>query len=199
MQDPKIAQLVGQNPQAQALQSAMLAHINEHLAYEYRKQMEQQMGIDLPFHPDDDDAQGIPAEMEVRVSQLAAQAAQVLLQRNQTEIAAQQAQQAAQDPIIQMQQQEMAIKQKEADIKEKQFQVEAAAKADQLSIERERIASQERIAGLNAGIKVEGEKMQLSAKQQLEGARMGIDVAKAKDQLNAQRQQRQQPNFKGEK
>jgi len=199
MQDPKIAQLVGQNPQAQALQSAMLAHINEHLAYEYRKQMEQQMGIDLPFHPDDDDAQGIPAEMEVRVSQLAAQAAQVLLQRNQTEIAAQQAQQAAQDPIIQMQQQEMAIKQKEADIKEKQLQVEAAAKADQLSIERERIASQERIAGLNAGIKVEGEKMQLSAKQQLEGARMGIDVAKAKDQLNAQRQQRQQPNSKGEK
>ena len=198
MQDPKIMQLVGQNPQAQALQAAMLAHINEHIAYEYRKQMEQQMGIELPFHPDDDEAEGIPVEMEVRVSQLAAQASQIILQRNQTEVAAQQAQQAAQDPIIQMQQQELAIKQKEAAIKEKKLQIDAAAKADQLDIERQRIASQTQIAAMNAGIKVQNDKAQLAAKQQLEGVRMGLDVAKTKEQMAAQKQQVPQTAPKGE-
>lgn len=192
MRDPKIAQLVGQNPQAQMLQSAMLAHINEHIAYEYRKQMEAAMGIELPTHPDDEDAQGIPAEMEVQISQLAAQAAQQILQRNTNEIAAQQAQQAQQDPIIQMQQQELQLKAQEVSIKERQLAADAAAKADQLEIEKQRILSQERIAGLQASIKAQKDNQDRAAKQEEAGARLGVDMAKTRAQLEQQRKQADQ-------
>jgi len=183
MQDPKIMQLVGQNPQAQAMQAAMMAHVNEHIAFEYRKQMEAQMGVDLPFHPNDEDEKAMPEEIEVRVSQLAAQASQVLLQRNQTEIAAQQAQQDAQDPILQMQQQELQLKQAEVDIKAKKLAADAAAKADQLQIERDRINSQEKIAAMNATIKVNEDAKNLLAKESEMGAKLGIDLAKSRAQL----------------
>jgi hypothetical protein len=185
MQDPKIMKLVGQNPNAQAMQSAMQAHINEHIAYEYRKQMEEQMGVTLPFHPDEDDAdqRAIPADMEVRISQLAAQASQVLLQRDKTEMAAQQAQQAAQDPIIQMQMQELKIKQMEVDIKNRKLAADSAAKADQLEIEKQRIESQEKIAGMNATLKSQKDQLDRMAKQEEAGAKLGVDMAKTRQQL----------------
>ena len=188
MQNPKIAQIIGQNPQAQALQAAMLAHINEHVAYEYRKQMEEQMGIQLPFHPDEDDAdeRAIPQQLEVQISQMAAQASQVILQRDRNEIAAQQAQQAQNDPIVQLQMQEMQIKQAELELKRQKLAVEAAAKTDQLDIEQERIASQERIAGLQVGAKVAKDKAELEAKQQEAGVRIGVDIAKTKEQMRMQ-------------
>ena len=185
MRDPKIMQLVGQNPQAQAMQGAMMAHINEHVAYEYRKQMEMEMGIELPFHPDDDEADDkvMPQELEVRVSQLAAQAAQTLLQRDTNEIRAQQAQQAQQDPLIQLQQQELQLKQGELELKTKKLAVDAAGKADQLQIERGRIESQEKIAAMNATIKVSEDAKNRAAKEKELGAKLGIDLAKAKAQM----------------
>jgi hypothetical protein len=188
MQDPKIMQLVGQNPQAQAMQAAMMAHINEHIAYEYRKQMEMQMGIELPFHPDenDSDEKAMPQELEVRVSQMAAQASQQLLQRNMQEAQAQQNAQAQQDPIIQMQQQELAIKQGELELKTKKLATDAAAKADQLQIERDRIDSQEKIAGMNAQIKVIADDKNRLAKEGEMGAKLGIDLAKSKAQMQMQ-------------
>ena len=195
MKDPKIMQLVGQNPQAQAMQAAMMAHINEHIAYEYRKQMEMQMGLELPFHPDEMDPteRQMPEMLEVAISQRAAMAAQQLLQRNTQEQQAQQAQQAQQDPIIQMQQQELQIKQAEVAIKEKKLMADSAAKADQLAIERERIKSQEMIAGMNAQIKVAQEDKGRAAKEQEIGAKLGIDLAKTKAQM-----MRQQTPKKGE-
>lgn len=194
MKDPKIMSLVGQNPQAQAMQAAMMAHINEHIAYEYRKQMETQMGFELPFHPDEEDSEerAMPEMLEVAISQKAAIASQQLLQRDTQEIQAQQAQQAQQDPIIQMQQQELQIKQMEVDIKNRKLIADATAKADQLAIERERILSQEKIAGMNAQIKVLSEDKSRQAKAEEMGAKMGIDMAKSKEQFNLQRMQRQQ-------
>jgi hypothetical protein len=199
MKDPKIMQLVGQNPQAQSMQAAMLAHINEHIAYEYRKQMEMEMGIELPFHPDETDQaeRQMPEMLEVAISQKAAMAAQQLLQRNTQEQQAQQAQQAQQDPIIQMQQQELQIKQMEVDIKNRKLMADSAAKADQLAIERERIRSQEMIAGMNAQIKVAQEDKGRAAKEQEIGAKLGIDLAKSKAQM--MQQDRQQTPKKGEK
>jgi hypothetical protein len=188
MQDPKIMQLVGQNPQAQAMQAAMMAHINEHIAFEYRKQMEAQMGIDLPFHPNDEDEDKVmPEELEVRVSQMAAQAAQQLLQRNVSEVQAQQAAQQAQDPIIQLQQQELAIKDREVAIKEKKLMTDAAAKADQIRIEEDRIRSQEKIAAMNATIKVNEDAKNRLAKEAEIGAKLGIDLAKSKAQMLKER------------
>jgi hypothetical protein len=184
MQDPKIMQLVGQNPQAGAMQAAMMAHVNEHIAFEYRKQMEAQMGVDLPFHPNDDaDDKAMPEELEVRVSQLAAQAAQQLLQRNQQEAQAQQNAQAQQDPLVQLQQQELQLKQAEVDIKAKKLAADAAAKADQLQIERDRIASQEKIAAMNATIKVNEDAKNRLAKEGEMGAKLGVDLAKSRAQL----------------
>lgn len=143
MQDPKMMQLIGQNPNAQAIGAAAMAHIQEHLAFEYRKQMEMIMGVQLP---EEEQEEGIPKEMEVRISQMAAQAADVLLQRNQTEIAAQQAQQAAQDPVIQMQAKELQLKEAEEQRKAAKDQADVQEANARLQLERERIASQERIA-----------------------------------------------------
>jgi hypothetical protein len=190
------------------MQAAMQAHINEHIAYEYRKQMEEQMGVTLPFHPDEDDAdeRAIPEDMEVQISQLAAQASQVILQRDKTEMAAQQAQQAAQDPIIQMQMQELKIKQMEVDIKNRKLVADSAAKADQLEIEKQRIESQEKIAGMNASLKSQKDQQDRLAKQEEAGARLGVDLAKTrqqidyqKDQANQNRQSQQQKSQKPQK
>jgi hypothetical protein len=112
MQDPKIMQIVGQNPQAQTIQAAAMAHINEHIAFEYRKQMEEQLGVPLP-NPDET----LPEDVELELSRLTAAAAQKLLAKDQAEAQQQQIQQQQQDPLIQMQQQELAIKQQEVQIK----------------------------------------------------------------------------------
>jgi len=199
MHDPKIMQIVGQNPQAQQMQGAMMAHISEHVAYEYRKQMELEMGVELPFHPDEEDEEEreIPQDMEVQISQLAAKASQQLLQRDTQEAQAQQAQQAQQDPIIQMQQQELQIKQKEVEIKEKKLLADSAAKADQLQIERDRIESQEKIAGMNAVIKTTQDDKNRRSKEEEAGARMGIDLAKTRQQIQAQQEQARKPTPKG--
>jgi len=200
MHDPKIMQIIGQNPQAQIMQGAMVAHISEHVAYEYRKQMEMTMGLELPFHPDeqDEDEREIPEAMEVQISQLAAKASQQLLQRDTQEMQAQQAQQAQQDPIIQMQQQELQIKQQEVAIKEKKLIADSAAKADQLQIERDRIESQEKIAGMNAVIKTSVDDKNRRSKEEEAGARMGIDLAKTKEQFRMQQEQARKSTPKGE-
>jgi hypothetical protein len=164
--------------------AAAAAHIQEHLAFEYRRQIEQQAGVPLPPPNAEMDEQ-----TEVAVSRLAAQAATQLVQKNQAEAAQQQAQQVAQDPLVQMQQAELQIKQKELELKEKKFMVEAAEKNDRLDIEKERIAAQKEIAGLQVGAKVATDKANLSAKQQEAGLRLGVEIAR--EQLQAA--QPQQP------
>jgi hypothetical protein len=163
MQDPKIAKLLGQNPNAQAMMSAMQAHINEHIAYEYRKQMEEMMGVPLPTGEEENE-EGMPREMEVQISRMAAQASDALLNRNKTEMAAQQAQQAAQDPVIQMQAKELQLKEQKEQREMQKDQSDAAAKAAQLQIEKERIASQERIAQANLMSKQQKDKQELELK-----------------------------------
>lgn len=196
MNDPKIQQLLSQNPMAQQLQSAMMAHINEHLGLEYKKQMEQMMGIELPREDDNGEQEKIPEVAEVRISQIAAQAAQQLLQKNTQEVQAQQAAQQAQDPLIQLQQQELQLKAKEVELKEKKLQSDAAAKVDQLDIERERIAAQKEIAGMQVGAKVAKDKAELSSKDQIEGLRIGSEIARNRAQMALQREEK--PNKKGD-
>jgi hypothetical protein len=169
MQDPKIAAIVGQNPQAQAIRAAAMAHIQEHLAFAYKKQMEEIMGISLP---EDGQEESIPRDMEVQISQMASQAADVLLQRNKTEVAAQQAQQAAQDPVIQMQAKELELKQAEEQRKAMKDQADVATDAARLELERERIASQERIAGAQILAKTEKDAMEVEIKRMQELSKM---------------------------
>ena len=158
-----MAQLIGQNPQAQAIGAAGMAHIQQHLAFEYRKQMEEMMGVPLPTGEEENE-EGMPREIEVQISRMAAQASDALLNRNKTEVAAQQAQQAAQDPVIQMQAKELELKQQKEQREMQKDQSDAAAKAAQLQIEKERIASQERIAQANLMSKQQKDKQELELK-----------------------------------
>jgi hypothetical protein len=197
MQDPKIMELVGQSPMAQAIGAAMQAHIAEHLGFEYRKQMEKQMGVDLPT-TNEVNEDGIPEAIEVRVSQLAAQAAQQLLQQNQQEAQAKKNAQTQQDPLVQMQQQELQIKQEELQLKKQKLQVDAASKADQLKIEEARIAAQKEIAGMQVGAKTAKDKAQQESKDKLEGLRAGADIAYKNAQLQQSKEQPRGANKKGD-
>jgi hypothetical protein len=177
MNDPKIAQLMGQNPQAQLIQAAAMAHINEHIAFEYRKQIEEQAGVDLPA-PDDQ----LPEEMEVEISRLAAKAADQLLQKNQAEVAQQQAQAQQQDPIVQMQQQELQLKAQEVQIKAQKTQADIQLDQAKLELEKVKIESQERIEGARIGAKTVFDKEKLQADQLAEGTRLGMEnIYKNKD------------------
>lgn len=180
LQDPKIMQIVGQSPNAQAMAAAMAAHVQEHVAFEYRRQVEQMAGVPLPAPNSDMDE-----DTEVAISRLAAAASQKLLQKDQAEMAQQQAQQAQQDPIVQMQMQELQLKAQELQLKQQKFMVEAAEKNDKIEIERERIAAQKEIAGLQVGAKIATDKANLSAKQQEAGLRMGIEVARSAAQMQS--------------
>ena len=98
MQDPKLAMLIGQNPNASLIQNALQAHVAEHLAYQYRIEVEKMMGTQLP-----DPEKELPPEVEYSLSGLVAEAGDKLLQKNQAEAQQQQAQQQAQDPVLQIQ------------------------------------------------------------------------------------------------
>jgi len=142
MQDPKIMSLLQNNPMAPQLQAAMQAHINEHLGFEYRKQIEMQLGMTLPPQKDEsgEDVHMAP-EVEEKLAPLLAQAAQRLLAQNQQQVAQQQAQQQAQDPLVQMQMQELAIKQADQQRKTAKDQTDAQLKKRQQDIEAMRIVA----------------------------------------------------------
>jgi hypothetical protein len=165
MQDPKIMQMIGQNPQAGAIQAAAMAHINEHVAFEYRKQLEEQLGVPLPK------------------PRIVARASEQLLQKNQTEVAQQEAAAAAQDPLTQIQQRELAIKEQEAQAKAQKMQADTELDIARLELEKMKIDSQERIAGANLGAKAVMEEKQLKAKELMEGAKLGVEVVQKDKEL----------------
>jgi hypothetical protein len=186
MQDPKIMQMMGQNPNAQMIIGAMMAHIQEHVGYEYRRQMEEMIGVPIPYSEEDD--YSLPEEVELQIARLAAPAAQKLLQMNQAQAAQQQAQQQAQDPLIQIQQAELQIKQQDAATKQQKVQIDAQAKAEQLRIEQERIASQERIAVMQNSAKVEKDRTQLKMQDEIEHAKLAVDIGKYEQQMSNQKE-----------
>jgi hypothetical protein len=171
MQDPKIMQLLQGNPMAQQMQASMMNHINEHLGMEYRKQIELQLGFNLPPQEDESGEEiNINPEVEARLAPMLAQAAQRLLQQNQAEVAQQQAQQAAQDPIVQMQQQELQIKMAEQQRKSQKDQVDAQLKAKQQQIETGRILAQ-----------TELEREKMAANQKMEAVRVAAEMSDGRE------------------
>jgi hypothetical protein len=138
MQDPMIAQTVGQNPMAQQMAAAMQAHIAEHLAFLYRKKIEEQMGIPLP--PPE---AKLPEDIEVNLSRLVAQASTQLMQKNMAQAQQQQAQQQMQDPIMQMQQAELKIKAQDSQIKAQKVQGDLAIKQQELQLKAQELAAKQ--------------------------------------------------------
>ena len=171
MQDPKILQLVGQSPQAGPMQAAAMAHISEHIGFQYRREIEKQLGVELP--PPDEP---LPEDIEIALSQLVADAAQKLLQKDQAEVQQQQAQQQMQDPVVQAQMQDMQNKKDEIRRKVEKDQADIALRRNQQRIEELRIASQERIAGVNAGIKAASQKQINDQKGDFDAARIKLDA-----------------------
>jgi hypothetical protein len=175
MKDPKIAALVGQNPQAPVIQAAMMAHINEHIAFQYRVEIEKMLGVSLP--PPDEQ---LPEDIEVELSRVVANAAEKLLEKDQAEAAQQQAQEAAQDPVVQMQQKELEIKEAELLRKKAKDEADVQLRAADLTTkdqrERERIASMERIAGVQIGAKTADLDKSIDSKQRIEGMKIGANI-----------------------
>ena len=192
MQDPKIQALLQQNPMAQQMQQAMMAHINEHLGFEYRKQIEQTLGMPLPPQTDEsgEEVQMSP-EVEARLSPMLAQAAQQLLQKNQQQAQQAKAQQQQQDPIVQMQMKELQLKEQENQRKVAKDRADAALKASQQQIERERIQAQ--TATDDKRIKMDAMKTvaQMAADKEGHMVDIGVDVLKQLSNKSHEEQLRQ--------
>ena len=187
IQNPKIQQMLQMNPAAPAIMAAAMAHVNEHVAFEYRKQIEMSMGMALPS---EDQNKQVSPELADQIAMLAAQASQQLLQRDQQAAQQQQAQQKMQDPVVQMQMQELQLRQQDLQLKAQKQAADAAAKADQIEIEKSRIAAQKEIAAMQVGATAAAARDKVQKQQQTDGMRMGVEIAKHKAQMAVQNAQR---------
>jgi hypothetical protein len=173
MQDPMIGQQLGQNPMAQQLMAALQAHIAEHLGFQYRKQIEEQLGVVLP--PPDEN---LPPDLEVELSGLIARASVQLSQLHKQAAAQAQAQQNAQDPLLQIELQGLEIKKAEV-------QRKAAKDAADTQLKQQEMALKARDSQGNVA-----EKQQELALKAQEGA-MALQQKAQEGQLKLSQQQEQ--------
>jgi len=166
MKDPMVAQMIGQNPQAQQIMASLQAHIAEHLAFKYRKQIEERLGVELPPPGEE-----LPEEIEVNLSRLVADAGQQLTQANQQQAAQQKAQQQQQDPMFQLQQQELQVKAQE---------VQRKAAKDQVDAQLQQKEQKRKITKDMLDAEIEQERLEL------EKLEVGIDAKKAGVKLRAE-------------
>ena len=180
MQDPLLMAQIGQNPQAQKMQAEIMAHVSEHLAFSYRKRVEEQLGVPMPA-PDSD----LPQDVEVQLARLTAQAAQQVLAQSKGQAAQQQAQQQAQDPLVQLQQAELKIKQQEVDLKAAKVRGDLQLKAEELSLK-----ARESAAKTGEDPQMAAQRLQMEIMQMQEAH--AIEMAGKQQQLQAQQAQVQQ-------
>jgi len=184
-QDPRLQGMMQQSPEAaQMLQGAMQSHVAEHLAFAYRQQIEKQLGMKLP--PPDEP---LPDDIEYRISQLVAPAAEQVLGRAQAEAQMQKQQQEAQDPVLQMEMQKLQLRAQE--IQQKAQADMAKVQADmqkaqmRMQTEESRLKAQERIEGARLGVQIaatnadnELKTKEIASKDKVEGAKLGVEIAR---------------------
>jgi len=186
MQDPEMIQMMEASPMAQSIQGAFQAHITEHLAFKYRKEIEQELGIELPPI-----GMELPPEIENRLSALIAEASEQLLGKQQQEQQQQMNEQAMQDPVVQMQREEIEIEKQKAQSKAQTDQakllLDARKEEMRNEIEKLKIETTERIEGAKIGAKIAErqadlnvKEQKISADQETKGAEIGSRIA---DQL----------------
>ena len=201
MQDPTVMQLIGQNPKAPQIQAALTAHIAEHVGFQYKLNIEQQLGMSLPKQDEI-----LPTEIANAMAGMMAQAAQQMQQQNQAQAAQQQAQQQQQDPLIQMQQQELQIKQQELQVKQQEVQAKMQEAQAKMQLEQQRFqleaqkaqqdfqlkqqAAQLDAQRMIADTTVKSDKMELEQEKmrsalQLDGMKMGAQINQSKAQMDA--------------
>ena len=146
MEDPEIAEMAGQSPAAEVIMSSLDAHVREHLAFQYRRQIEQELGTELPAMGDE-----LPEDIEKRLSSMVAEAAEQLLGKKQMQQEAEEAAALAEDPLIQQKERELDIKesdvQRKAQADQLKTQTQRQLAQQRTAVEVERIKSQERMAG----------------------------------------------------
>jgi len=180
MQDPMLAQMIGQNPQAKQIMAALQAHVAEHLGFSYRRQIEQKLGVPLPA-PNEE----LPEAIEVELSRLVADAGKQLTQAHQQQAAQQKAQQQAKDPIIQMKQAELQIKQAEEQRKAAQQQVDAKLQQDKFKLQQAKDATSamldtERVKLDQAALAIEAEEKGVKLEQAGRAERNKISIEAAR-------------------
>jgi len=175
MQDPMVMQLIGQNPQARPIMAALQAHIAEHTAFLYRKQIEEKLGVSLP--PPNE---SLPEDIEVQLSKLMSDAGQQLTQMHQQQAAQQQAQQKAQDPVVQMQQAELQLKQQELQRKTQKDQADAQIKQAELQLKTQKTQADAMIDAKQ--LELDEQELQLDA--QKAGAKLAADRRKDNTKLD---------------
>ena len=180
MNDPAVAALIGQNPQASLITGALQAHIAEHLGYQYRRQVQEAIGTPLPG-PEEK----IPEAMEVQISKMVAEGSQIVLAQSQQAQAQQQALQNAQDPIMMAEMQKLQIQQAEVQRKTQKDQADTQIKMLQLQLDELKAQQQTELEGARLGVQIEKSQEEMTlkreieaTKQELEGMRMGIDLGK---------------------
>jgi hypothetical protein len=179
MTDPVVMKTLGQNPQANQIMAALQAHMAEHLGFQYRSQIEKQLGVTLP-EPD----KPLPASVEVQLSRLVATASQQLLEMHKGQAAQQKAQEQQQDPLIQLQQAELQVKQQDAQRKAQKDQADMQAKMSQQDIERMRIQQQAQMEQMKIQAEAERHAIESQEKMALEKLRLGVEVAKEDARIN---------------
>jgi hypothetical protein len=179
MTDPMVTKTIGQNPQANQIMAALQAHMAEHLGFQYRSQIEKQMGVALP--PPDEP---LPETVEVELSRLVATASQQLLQIHKGEAQTQQAKEQMQDPLVQMQMQELQIKQAEQQRKTLKDQVDSQAKLAQIETERLRIQTQAQTDAQRIQAQAEADALRAQQEAERERLRLGVEVVKENARLN---------------
>jgi hypothetical protein len=171
VQNPTVQQQLGQNPQANVIFAAFMAHIAEHVGFAYRSQMEKQLGIPLPLP-----GEPMPADVESNLSKAIADASRMLLQQAQGQQAAQQSQQQAQDPVLQLQQAELQLKQAELQQKgqesQQKSQLELVKSNQRNQLESARIASQAQMAQQSSAQKAQQSQSELA----IENQRLQLDI-----------------------
>ena len=172
LQDPKIAATLGQNPMAQQMMSALMAHIAEHAAFAYRAQVEMALGVPLPALDEENNAPIAP-EDEKALTPLIAAAAQRTMVQNQAMAAQQQAQQQAQDPTLQMAQMELQLKAEELKRKEADSMRDFQIAQGKLQIEQARLALEaQRNQGEDPRLKALRAQQDLTHKEQIHQQKM---------------------------
>jgi hypothetical protein len=174
MQDPQIAAFIGQNPAAQQIMGALMAHIAEHVAFSYRQQIENALGAPLPA-PNAE----LPEELEVKLASMIAEAAQQNTQQKQAAAAQQQAQQQAQDPIMQMQMQELQLKAAEQQRKGQKDQADQALAAARLQLDARKAQRTEALEASRIAAMTD----QADARQNLDEAKAIMDMVKTNPPL----------------
>ena len=176
-QDPKLKEIVGQSPFAGAIQAALAAHVTEHVAFQYRKEIEKNLGVGMP----DEDAQ-LPEDIELELSRLASQAAEKLLRKDIAEMQQKENMKKQQDPLTIIQQKEIALKEaefvhkKEMDIAK--LQSDMMSKSQNIELQKDRLESEDQRAGAKLGVQLATELDRARQDEIAEGTNIGLEIAR---------------------